>query len=313
MNISFTIFNMSIFKYSVKPNYLTAMKIYKNYKVYIGQFLLIAALIGLCYSCQDSKNSKNQDQATNAESFKIKARKQVNNGEKWENQFANLSWKPEETAIIICDMWDRHWCDSATARVKQMAPKINKMVKMARKKGVHIVHAPSSTMDFYKDHPARKKALAQTYLEPPIPLDYWFYPDETREPPLPIDDSDEGCDSAGDPSESKITRQIKTIEIFNEDMISDSGQEMYNYFENVGVKNIVLCGVHTNMCVLGRTFGIRGQVKLGRNVVLVRDLTDAMYNPEMPPYVSHDAGTALVIKHIEKYWAPSIEWKDLFD
>ncbi len=88
---------------------------------------------------------------------------------------------------------------------------------------------------------------------------------------------------------------------------------MYNYFESVGAKNIVLCGVHTNMCVLGRTFGIRGQVKLGRNVVLVRDLTDAMYHPEMPPYVSHNAGTALVLRPIEKYWAPSIEWKDFFD
>ena len=65
------------------------------------------------------------------------------------------------------------------------------------------------------------------------------------------------------------------------------------------------------MCVLGRTFGIRGQVKLGNNVVLARDLTDAMYNPEMPPNVSHKSGTELVIEHIEKYWAPSVEWKDL--
>ncbi|WP_425237539.1 hypothetical protein [Ulvibacterium sp.] len=83
---------------------------------------------------------------------------------------------------------------------------------------------------------------------------------------------------------------------------SDSGQEMYYYFESVGVKNIVLCGMHTNMCILGPTFGIRGQVKLGRNVVLVRHLTNAMYHSEMPPYVFHNAGTALVIRHIEKYW-----------
>ncbi len=272
------------------------------------------SLIGICYGCQDAKSSKqDNDQGTGTETLKIMARNQITNKGEWEDAFTNLSWEPKETAIIICDMWDRHWCDSATARVRQMAPKINSMVQLAREKGVHIVHAPSSTMDFYKDHPARKRALMQKRVEPPISLEYWFYPDETREPPLPIDDSDEGCDSAGDPSESKITRQIETIDIFNGDLISDSGQEMYNYFESVGVKNIILCGVHTNMCVLGRTFGIRGQVKLGRNVVLVRDLTDAMYNPEMPPYVSHDAGTALVIQHIEKYWAPSIEWKDLFD
>ena len=292
------------------------MKNLKNTKVHLykANFLIIMALIGICYGCQDAKSSKkSNNQVTATETLKIVARNQIANNGEWEDAFTNLSWEPKETAIIICDMWDRHWCDSATARVRQMAPKINRMVQLAREKGVHIVHAPSSTMDFYKDYPARKKALTQKHVEPPISLEYWFYLDETREPPLPIDDSDEGCDSAGDPSESKITRQIETIEIFNTDLISDSGQEMYNYFESVGVKNIILCGVHTNMCVLGRTFGIRGQVKLGRNVVLVRDLTDAMYNPEMPPYVSHDAGTALVIKHIEKYWAPSIEWKDLFD
>ena len=61
----------------------------------------------------------------------------------------------------------------------------------------------------------------------------------------------------------------------------------------------------------GRSFGIRQQVRLGRNVVLVRDLTDAMYDPRQPPYVSHSRGTDLVIEHIEKYWCPSIRSEDL--
>jgi hypothetical protein len=38
---------------------------------------------------------------------------------------------------------------------------------------------------------------------------------------------------------------------------------------------------------------------------LVRDLTDAMYNPASRPFVSHAAGTELVIEYIEKYWAPT--------
>jgi hypothetical protein len=39
----------------------------------------------------------------------------------------------------------------------------------------------------------------------------------------------------------------------------------------------------------------------------VRDLTDAMYNPAMRPYVSHAEGTRLVIEYIEKFWCPSVE------
>ena len=72
-----------------------------------------------------------------------------------------------------------------------------------------------------------------------------------------------------------------------------------------------MTGVHINMCVLGRPFGIRQQVRLGRNVVLVRDLTDAMYDPRDKPYVSHARGTELVIEHTERYWCPTILSRDL--
>src|SRR6476469_1647228 len=36
-----------------------------------------------------------------------------------------LRWKPAETAIIICDMWDNHYCQNAARRVKAMAPRMN--------------------------------------------------------------------------------------------------------------------------------------------------------------------------------------------
>ena len=64
-------------------------------------------------------------------------------------------WKSSETAIIICDMWDHHWCKGAAARVAEIAPFMNDVVSIARKKGILIVHAPSECMAFYKNHPAR--------------------------------------------------------------------------------------------------------------------------------------------------------------
>ncbi|MCC6493549.1 MAG: protein-signal peptide and transmembrane prediction, partial [Pirellulales bacterium] len=66
-----------------------------------------------------------------------------------------------------------------------------------------------------------------------------------------------------------------------------------------------------NMCVLGRPFGVRQLVKMGKNVVLVRDLTDTMYNHEMKPRVSHFEGTELLVAHVEEYWCPTIESTDL--
>jgi hypothetical protein len=45
--------------------------------------------------------------------------------------------------------------------------------------------------------------------------------------------------------------------------------------------------------------------------VLVRDLTDSMYDPRQRPVVSHARGTELVIEHIESRWCPSILSDDL--
>ena len=73
----------------------------------------------------------------------------------------------------------------------------------------------------------------------------------------------------------------------------------------------MLMGVHTNMCVLGRPFGLRNLARSGKNVVLVRDLTDTMYNSRKWPYVSHFEGTNRIIEHIEKYVAPTIISTDL--
>jgi type 1 glutamine amidotransferase len=51
--------------------------------------------------------------------------------------------------------------------------------------------------------------------------------------------------------------------------------------------------------------------KNGKNVVLVRDLTDTMYNPEKSPYVTHFIGTDRIVEHIEKYVCPTITSVDL--
>ena len=70
-------------------------------------------------------------------------------------------------------------------------------------------------------------------------------------------------------------------------------------------------GVHTNMCILNRSFAIKQMVRWGVEIALIRDLTDAMYNPAFSPYVSHDEGTQLVISYIEKFWCPTTESQGL--
>lgn len=204
-----------------------------------------------------------------------------------------------QTALVICDVWDRHWCQNATRRCDALARQMAPLVEAARAAGVQIVHAPSGTMDFYRDTPARLRAVKATPVEPPADL-------ALADPKLPIDDSDGGCD---DVPESKYyqawTRQHPAIAIADPDIVSDDGREVYSYLHAHGVKNVIVMGVHTNMCVLGRSFGIRQMTRWGMRTLLIRDLTDTMYDPKDPPYVAHQAGTELVVQHIEKYWCPT--------
>ncbi|MEX1231785.1 MAG: cysteine hydrolase family protein [Planctomycetaceae bacterium] len=227
----------------------------------------------------------------------------------------DVEWHASETAIIICDMWEDHSCKMSAHRVDVMAPDMNRIVSAARSLGVTIIHAPSSGMEYYDDTPQRKRMKAALEVKPPVPIEGWCYLDPEREADYPIPYSHsviDGCDDpvyAGDMKTSR--RQHPAIKIVGYDGVSDSGVEIYNFFEQQGIKNVVLMGVHTHYCVLGRSFGIRQMVRLGKNVVLARDLTDAMYDPRKPPFVSHAHGTELAIEHIEKYWCPSIEGVDL--
>src|SRR5258708_28306240 len=42
-------------------------------------------------------------------------------------------WNPKETAIIICDMWNQHWCKGATGRGSEKAPGLNKIETLTHK------------------------------------------------------------------------------------------------------------------------------------------------------------------------------------
>lgn len=232
-------------------------------------------------------------------------------------------WKPEETAIIVCDVWDLHHCLNAVRRLEQFAPRLNSVLNQARSQGVTIIHSPSDCMPAYEGHAARQRAMDAPKADwIPHEVGTWcsVIPTEERAA-YPIDQSDGGEDD--DPEEhAKWAAQLKalgrnpgtpwktqsdliTIDA-EQDFISDRGDEVWNVLESKGIKNVILTGVHLNMCVLGRPFGLRQMVRNGKNVVLMRDMTDVMYSPKRWPYVSHYTGLDLVVSHVERFICPTI-------
>lgn len=213
------------------------------------------------------------------------------------------AFEPKKSAFILCDMWDRHWCRGANERLAPIVERADPLLEAARSKGVLIIHAPSETMEFYRDAPQRRAALATPRSSPPAALGI-------TAPALPIDDAGGGCDT-GDRSFKAWTRQHAGIRIAAEDYISDQGEEVYSILRAHEIKTLFVLGVHTNMCILNRTFAIKQMTRWGVGCVLVRDLTDAMYNPADRPFVPHEQGTRLVVEHIERYWCASVTSGDL--
>jgi nicotinamidase-related amidase len=178
-------------------------------------------------------------------------------------------WNAKETAVIVCDMWDLHHCLNATERGGEMAPRMNEVLNEARSRGAIIIHAPSSCMAAYEDHPARKRATAAPRAkEFPKDIGRWCHKIPSEEQgEYPIDQSDGGEDD--DPREhQKWAEKLKAmgrnprapwksqtdlIDIHDTDYISDNGEEIWSVMEGQGIKNVILLGVHTT-CV---SWGVR--------------------------------------------------------
>jgi type 1 glutamine amidotransferase/nicotinamidase-related amidase len=261
-----------------------------------------------------------------ADPFHLTLRSRMETGEstgRFNAVYKTEAWEPQRTAIIVCDMWDLHHCLNATRRGAEVAPRMNEFLNKARAAGAIIIHAPSGCMETYRDHPARHRATAVPKSKNlPEEIQSWCYriPSEEKGQ-YPIDQTDGGEDD--DPAEHaewakkladmgrnpkapwKSQTSLLTID-GSKDFISDNGEEVWSILEAHDRPNVMLTGVHTNMCVLGRPFGLRQMAKNGKHVVLVRDLTDTMYNPLRKPFVSHFTGTDLIVEHIEKWVCPTI-------
>ena len=232
-------------------------------------------------------------------------------------------WDPKSTAVIVCDVWDYHHCRNAVDRLEEFGPRLNEVVRRARQLGATIIHAPSDCMPAYVDHPARKRTLSVPRASKmPENIDLWcsLVPAE-RNAVYPIDQSDGGEDD--DPEvharwAAKLTslgrnpampwqRQSDLIEIDGAvDFLSDDGEEVWSILEARGIRHVILTGVHLNMCVLGRPFGLRRMVLGGKQVVLMRDLTDTMYDPTSWPYIHHFTANDRLVDHVERHVCPTI-------
>ena len=89
----------------------------------------------------------------------------------WRQVESIARWEARGTAVVICDMWDKHWCQGATARVAEMAPRMNELIVAAAQAGrARSSTAPARRWQFYKDTPGASWPRRAPAVTPKVPL-----------------------------------------------------------------------------------------------------------------------------------------------
>jgi nicotinamidase-related amidase len=221
----------------------------------------------------------------------------------------------DATAVVLIDVWDRHWCVSATRGVAALVPGLNRFLEAARKLGLPVIFAPSDVVDFYREYPQRRAALAVPPAAQP----------ELRpfDPPLPPWGTTGGCECGPErPCTMRMvwTRQHPDLFIAPQDLIvnCNDNRELWAVCQARRLTHLVYAGVHANMCVsYTRSSSIRQMIRLGLECILARDLTAAVtgngYDPdrELPdPALTPAEGTRRVVQHLERYFCPTVHSRD---
>ena len=221
---------------------------------------------------------------------------------------------PSRTAVVVVDMWDRHWCRTYTQRVGAMVPRMNVALTAARSLGMTVVFAPSDVLDHYVDAPQRAAMKAVPSAEPPSRVD--FNPPGT---PGPTDHCECGPDQPCKRKYKAWSRQQPGLRIAEGDLIGDcnNGRELLDLCAARGVDTLIYMGVASNMCVLHRSMGILNMRRHGLRVLVTADLVNAISANGIGPGGQPDRnftpakGTAQVQAHVEQHVAPTFESREL--
>ena len=199
----------------------------------------------------------------------------VDHRREWASETSTERVEASAASLIVCDMWDRHWSSGAASRVELLAPRVDEFCRRMRSAGVLIVHAPSETVGAYRDGEARARVpdCAQAQAVRHLEL-----------PPLPVTCDNGGSDTDDEypPDTAVWTRQHPAIWIDEGvDGISDDRPKIASYLIANKRQVVLMVGVHANLCVLDRSFGLPALVGFGLQPVLVSDLRIRCTTPRL--------------------------------
>jgi len=208
----------------------------------------------------------------------------------------------QRIGVVVVDMWNYHWCKTATMRVGELVPRMNHVLDACRELGMTVMLCPSDVVDNYVGWPQREIIFAMPKHQLPM-----LKAIECPEPP-----NAGGCACGRERCVVNYgwDGMHPDLRIADADLMPDTLEDVYSICRERKLTHLIYMGVHTQVCLLGKPMGLRNLKAAGLNCILARDLTDAHPGYDLATGLTPDSHTAEVVAHFEKYLAPTVNMKE---
>jgi hypothetical protein len=210
--------------------------------------------------------------------------------------------EPQHIGVIAVDVWNYHWCKTATMRVDAIVPRLNQALDAARALGMTVMLCPSDVVDNYVGYPQREAIFNLPKLPVPSVLDVTC-------PPVP-DAGGCACGQERCATNYGWDAMHPNLRIAPADLMPDTQAEVYAICQKYGLTHLIYLGFHTQVCLLGKPMGLKAMKSAGLTCLLARDMTDAHPGYDPARGFTPDLNTAQVVEHFEKHLAPTIHFQD---
>jgi len=232
----------------------------------------------------------------------VKFRLQSRDRQTGQVQVVEREIDPAKTGVVVIDMWNFHWCKTATERVGAIVPRMEHCLQAMRALGMQVFYCPTDVIDAYLGTPQRERVLA-TPLEPlPALKDI-----ECPEPP-----QGPGCACGRERCLGQYgwDAMHPDLSIAEADLMPNSFEQLYTLCKARGIEHLLFLGCHTQVCLLGKSVGLMNMKRAGFDCILARDLTDAHPDYDPAKGVTPDDLTARTVAHFERYLCSSVQLYD---
>jgi hypothetical protein len=204
--------------------------------------------------------------------------------------------------VVAVDVWNFHWCKTATMRVAALVPRMNKALDAARAMGMTVMLCPSDVVDNYVGWPQREVIFAMPrHKVPPL---------AAVDCPTPPNGGGCACGKEKCAGNYGWDAMHPDLKIGRDDLMPDTLEDVYSICKERGLTHLIYMGVHTQVCLLGKPMGLKNLKAAGLSCVLARDLTDAHPGYDPSRGFTPDGHTEEVVEHFEKYLAPTVDMTD---